>query len=108
MPKLFPLFNTVKLFPTGYAWWTLCVIKITANPWEAAASQGLAVILITHNVHHAYPVGNSFTVLNRGKSLGTYEKKDISREKLLSMMAGGEELNKLEVELQEMNRSSTN
>ena len=65
----------------------------------------LAVILITHNVHHAYPVGNSFTVLNRGKSLGTYKKKDISREKLLSMMAGGEELNKLEVELQEMNRT---
>ena len=72
-----------------------------------AASQGLAVILITHNVHHAYPVGNSFTVLNRGKSLGTYEKKDISREKLLSMMAGGEELDKLEVELKEMNRIST-
>ena len=72
-----------------------------------AASQGLAVILITHNVHHAYPVGNSFTVLNRGKSLGTYEKKDISREKLLSMMAGGEELDKLEVELKEMNRISS-
>jgi ABC-type dipeptide/oligopeptide/nickel transport system ATPase subunit len=72
-----------------------------------AASQGLAVILITHNVHHAYPVGNSFTVLNRGKSLGTYKKKDITREKLLSMMAGGEELDKLEVELQEMNRAST-
>ena len=72
-----------------------------------AAAQGLAVILITHNVHHAYPVGNSFTVLNRGKSLGTYEKKDISREKLLSMMAGGEELDKLEVELKEMNRISS-
>ena len=69
-----------------------------------AASQGLAVILITHNVHHAYPVGNGFTVLNRGKSLGTYPKKDLSREKLLSMMAGGEELDKLEVELQEMDR----
>ena len=71
-----------------------------------AASQGLAVILITHNVHHAYPVGSSFTVLNRGKSLGTYEKKNITREKLLSMMAGGEELDKLEVELKEMNRVS--
>ena len=35
-----------------------------------------------------------------------YEKKNISREKLLSMMAGGEELNKLEVELQEMNRTT--
>ncbi|MDA8832467.1 Fe-S cluster assembly ATPase SufC [Candidatus Pelagibacter bacterium] len=69
-----------------------------------AAANGLAVILITHNVHHAYPVGNSFTVLNRGKSLGTFQKKDISREELLSMMAGGEELEKLEVELKEMDR----
>ncbi len=69
-----------------------------------AASEGLGVILITHNVHHAYPVGNSFTVLNRGKSLGTYRKENITREKLLGMMAGGEELDKLEVELKEMDR----
>jgi simple sugar transport system ATP-binding protein len=72
-----------------------------------ASTNGLAVILITHNVHHAYPVGNSFTVLNRGKSLGTFQKKDISREELLSMMAGGEELAKLEVELKEMDRLNT-
>ena len=64
----------------------------------------IAIILITHNVHHAYPVGNSFTVLNRGKSLGTFNKTHISREELLGMMAGGEELDKLEVELEEMNR----
>ncbi len=43
-----------------------------------AASAGLGVIFITHNVHHAYPVGNRFTILNRGKSLGTYEKKKIA------------------------------
>ena len=36
------------------------------------------------------------------------QKKDISREKLLSMMAGGEELDKLEVELKEIDRSSKN
>ena len=70
-----------------------------------AAANGLAVS-ITHNVHHAYPVGNSFTVLNRGKSLGTFQK-NISREELLSMMAGGEELAKLEVELKEMDRLNT-
>ena len=40
-----------------------------------AAANGLTVILITHNVHHTYPVGNSFTVLNRGKSLGSFQKK---------------------------------
>ena len=33
-----------------------------------------------------------------------FNKKDISREELLGMMAGGEELDKLEVELEEMNR----
>ena len=43
------------------------IVKATAN--------GLAVILITHNVHHAYPVENSFTFLNRGKSLVTFQKK---------------------------------
>ena len=78
------------------------VLKYIVN----AASKGLGVILITHNVHHAYPVGNSFTILNRGKSMGTYSKKDLSREKLLTMMAGGEELDKLEVELKEMDRIS--
>ena len=42
--------------------------------------------------------------LNRGRSLGTFSKKDISREELLGMMAGGEELDKLEVELKEIVR----
>ena len=56
-----------------------------------AASHKVYCYFKLHNVHHAYPVGNSFTVLNRGKSLGTYAKKNITRGKLLSMMAGGEE-----------------
>lgn len=78
------------------------VLKIIVN----AAEAGLGVILITHNVHHAYPVGNRFTVLNRGTSLGTYEKAELPREKLLSMMAGGEELEELEIELKEMNKKN--
>ena len=78
------------------------VLKIIVN----AAEAGLGVILITHNVHHAYPVGNRFTVLNRGTSLGTYEKAELPREKLLSMMAGGEELEQLEIELKEMNKKN--
>ena len=78
------------------------VLKIIVN----AAEAGLGVILITHNVHHAYPVGNRFTVLNRVTSLGTYEKAELPREKLLSMMAGGEELEQLEIELKEMNKKN--
>ena len=38
--------------------------------------------------------------------MGTFEKKNLSREKLLGMMAGGEELDKFEVELKEIDRTN--
>jgi simple sugar transport system ATP-binding protein len=62
--------------------------------------QDLGVIFISHNVHHAYAVGDRFTVLNHGRSMGTFEKDEISMQELERMMAGGAELEKLEVELQ--------
>ncbi len=62
--------------------------------------QGLAVIFITHNVHHAYPVGDKFTVLTQGRSEGTFNKDDVSPDELEKLMAGGAELEKLEEELQ--------
>ncbi len=65
-----------------------------------ARERELAVIFITHNVHHAYPVGDRFTVLNRGQSMGTFRKDDIDRNELETMMAGGEEFDRLEEELE--------
>ena len=44
------------------------------NEVARARARGLAVVLITHNVQHAYPVGDLFTLLNRGRSLGTFRK----------------------------------
>ena len=64
-----------------------------------ARARGIGVIFITHNVHHAYAVGDRFTVLNRGRTLGTFAKSAISRDELLAMMAGGNELIDLEREL---------
>lgn len=64
-----------------------------------ARSRGISVIFITHNVNHAYPIGDSFTLLNRGKSLGTYLKNEVSKEEVLDMMAGGEEMQKLMADL---------
>ena len=64
-----------------------------------ARARGLAVIFISHNVHHAYPVGDRFTILNRGRSEGTFEKAEVSREEVLAMMAGGRELEQLTAEL---------
>ena len=60
-----------------------------------ARARGLGVIFITHNVHHAYPVGDAFTILNRGRTYGTFQKGDVSREEVLNMMAGGKELDEL-------------
>lgn len=57
---------------------------------------GVGVIFITHNVRHAMAVGNRFTVLNRGKTLGTAARGDITAEQLQDLMAGGQELATLE------------
>ncbi|MDF3042309.1 MAG: Monosaccharide-transporting ATPase [Thermomicrobiales bacterium] len=69
-----------------------------------ARARGLGVVFITHNVHHAYPVGDRFTLLNRGRSYGTFAKSEISREEVVRMMAGGEELEELGHELEEFAR----
>ncbi|WP_210495452.1 ATP-binding cassette domain-containing protein [Microvirga antarctica] len=61
--------------------------------------KGLGVIFITHNVRHAYAVGDRFTVLNRGKTLGTFAKSDIEIDELQNLMAGGKELQSLSSEL---------
>ena len=63
-----------------------------------AREKGISVIFITHNVHHAYPVGDSFTLLNRGRSMGTFRKNEIGRDQVLDMMAGGLEMQKLMAE----------
>ncbi|GIT91517.1 sugar ABC transporter ATP-binding protein [Jannaschia pagri] len=63
---------------------------------DKVRKKGIAVVFITHNVRHAMAVGDRFTVLNRGQTLGTALKGDITPEELQDMMAGGQELATLE------------
>ena len=65
-----------------------------------ARTRGLGVIFITHNPHHAFPVGDRFVVLNRGKVLGSWKKGEITRDELIKMMSGGAELDTLTHELE--------
>ncbi len=65
-----------------------------------ARERGLGVVFITHNPHHAYPVGDRFLLLNRGKSIGYYRKEQITRDELTGLMAGGGELEQLSRELE--------
>jgi simple sugar transport system ATP-binding protein len=69
-----------------------------------ARAQNLGVIFITHNVHHAYPIADRFTILNRGRSYGTFAKREATREQVVQMMAGGEDLEALGHELEEFAR----
>jgi simple sugar transport system ATP-binding protein len=71
-----------------------------------ARARGIAVILITHNPHHAYPIGDRFTILKRGHTLGTFTKAELSREEMIRMMSGGEELENLEHELRRFREQS--
>jgi simple sugar transport system ATP-binding protein len=64
-----------------------------------ARERGVAVIFITHNPHHAYPVGDRFVILNRGQSLGDFAKNEIDQRELVRLMAGGRELEELQHEL---------
>lgn len=65
----------------------------------AARDRGLGVIFITHNPHHAYPVGDRFMLLRRGRSMGNFPKAEMTVDELVQMMAGGAELEALSHEL---------
>ena len=65
-----------------------------------ARVRGIGVIFITHNIHHAYPIADRFTLLNRGKTHGTFSKNEITEAEVLDLMAGKRELQDLSTELQ--------
>ena len=65
-----------------------------------AREDGLGVIFITHNAHHAWAIGDTFTLLNHGRSEGTFAKEDTTRETIIQLMAGGAALEELEHELE--------
>jgi simple sugar transport system ATP-binding protein len=67
-----------------------------------AKRRGLAVIFITHNPNHAYPVGDHFVILRRGRVEGDFRKEELPFQGLMQMMAGGEDLSNLVEELERL------
>ncbi|MFD8237207.1 ATP-binding cassette domain-containing protein [Streptomyces sp. NPDC059696] len=65
----------------------------------AAREKGLGVIFITHNPHHAYMVGDHFSVLRLGTMELSASRSEVSLEELTNHMAGGTELASLKHEL---------
>jgi simple sugar transport system ATP-binding protein len=74
-------------------------VRQTANVLatiDKVRKTGIGIVFITHNVRHALAVGDRFTVLNRGRTLGTAQRGQITPEELQDMMAGGQEMVALE------------
>ena len=65
-----------------------------------AKERGIGIVFITHNVHHAYLIGDSFEILRRGSVSQTFDKSALSKDDLLTHMAGGEELERLTAEFE--------
>jgi simple sugar transport system ATP-binding protein len=56
---------------------------------QTVRDQGLAVILITHNVAHAHAVGDHFVVLDRGAVVAERGRDEVTSQDLQELMAGG-------------------
>ena len=52
-----------------------------------ARDRGVAVILITHNLHHAVPVSDHFVILKGGRNAGSYEKGDVAEADLAEIIS---------------------
>jgi simple sugar transport system ATP-binding protein len=53
---------------------------------EHAREEGSSVILITHNVYHAYEVADRMVILDRGRVVGEYRRADVSVVQLIEHM----------------------
>ncbi len=69
-----------------------------------ARARNLGVVFITHNPQHAYPVGDRFIILKRGKVLGNWSKSELSQDAMIRHMSGADELEILTSELNNLPR----
>jgi D-xylose transport system ATP-binding protein len=51
--------------------------------------QGLAVILISHNLHDVFEAANRVTVLRLGRDIGVYEVAQTTQQEIVSAITGG-------------------
>jgi simple sugar transport system ATP-binding protein len=68
---------------------------------DRARADGVGIVLITHNAGHAMAVGDEFTVLIHGKVADHFQRGERTREEVLSLMAGGAELDTLSAQLEQ-------
>ena len=53
------------------------------------AEQGLAVVLISHNLYDVFEVGTRITVLRLGRDVGVYEREQTSQQEIVQAITAG-------------------
>jgi D-xylose transport system ATP-binding protein len=53
------------------------------------AEQGLAVVLISHNLHDVFEVANRITVLRLGRNVGLYEREKTTQQEVVQAITAG-------------------
>ena len=53
------------------------------------AEQGLAVVLISHNLHDVFEVANRITVLRLGRTVGVYERDKTTQQEVVHAITAG-------------------
>jgi D-xylose transport system ATP-binding protein len=53
------------------------------------AEQGLAVVLISHNLHDVFEVADRIAVLRLGRNVGVYERATTTQQEIVSAITAG-------------------
>ncbi len=56
---------------------------------ERLAKQGLAVVLISHNLHDIFAVADRITVLRLGRSIAVYERRETTQQEVVQAITAG-------------------
>jgi D-xylose transport system ATP-binding protein len=51
--------------------------------------QGLAVVLISHNLYDVFEVADTITVLRLGQNVGEYKRKDVTQTQVVEAITAG-------------------
>jgi D-xylose transport system ATP-binding protein len=54
------------------------------------AEQGLAVILISHNLHDVFVVGDRISVLRLGRNAGLFNRREVTQEEVVHAITAGQ------------------
>jgi simple sugar transport system ATP-binding protein len=59
---------------------------------EETRNKGLSVIVISHNVHHVYPVADRFVILSHGESIAEFNAGERSKDEVADLIVQGRAL----------------